>query len=157
MAKYTQLIVTLGLCVLYLLQSAFEQVLPKVETVQQIDGVRTATGVLLIVFIAYQWYLSYRKLTGQSIQNAARWHGNLGALAPVLLYLHSASLGYAYLFVLSLLFVLNTMVGAIAKVAGGSAEQRRLFQSTWLIAHVPSSCLITVLALMHMVYAFAYG
>ena len=110
----------------------------------------------MIAFIGFQWYLPYLRLTGKLAQPAAQWHGYLGALAPVLLYLHSVSLGFAYTFVLSLLFVLNTMVGAVDKTFISNVEQRQRWQAIWLLVHVPSSCLITVLALIHLVYALAY-
>ena len=88
--------------------------------------------------------------------SALPWHRHLGVLAPVLLYLHSVSLGIAYTFVLSLLFVLNTMIGAVDKTWLRNFEQRERFQRIWLLLHVPSACLVTVLAVIHMVYALAY-
>ncbi len=182
--KQLQLIVTLGLCVFYLIQSALDWGLPSLAALQQSDGYRIITGSLLIAFIGHQWYLPYLRLTaagarlnGQSvawlnkesaarrdkvsaagflIQTATSWHSYLGVLAPVLLYLHSVSLGFAYTFVLSFLFVLNAMVGAVDKTLISNFEQRQRFQRVWLLVHVPSSCLITVLALIHLVYALAY-
>ena len=155
-AKWLQLIVTWSLCAAYLIGSALDWALPDVAALQQSDGYRIATGSLLIAFIGYQWYLPYLRLTGKPAQATTRWHGYAGVLAPVLLYLHSVSLGYAYTFVLSFLFVLNTMVGAVDKTLISSLERRERFQRIWLLAHVPSSCLVTVLALIHLVYALAY-
>ena len=77
-------------------------------------------------------------------------------LAPVLLYLHSVSLGIAYTVVLSSLFVLNTMVGAVGKTSIKNPERRQRFQRIVLLVHVPASCLLTVLALIHMGYALVY-
>jgi hypothetical protein len=163
-AKHLQLIVTLGFCIFYLIQNALDWGLPGVAAVQQFDAYRITTGSLLIAFIGYQWYLPYLRLTGppaarlnkKLARTAARWHSSAGVLAPVLLYLHSVSLGVAYTFVLSLLFVLNTMVGAVDKTLIRNLERRQRFQRIWLLVHVPSSCLITVLALIHFVYALAY-
>ena len=155
-AKQIQLIATLALCVFYLIQSGLGWGLSAMAAVQQFDGYRITTGSLLIAFIGYQWYLPYLRLTDQPAQTATRYHGYLGVLAPVLLYLHSVSLGYAYTFVLSFLFVLNAMVGAVDKTLINNPEQRQRFQRGWLLVHVPSSCLVTVLALIHLVYALAY-
>jgi len=159
-----QLIVTLGLCTFYLIQNALDWGLPAIAALQQLDGYRITTGSLLLVFIGHQWYLPFLRLTGAPVarlnkvlaRTSTLWHKYLGVPAPVLLYLHSVSLGVAYTFVLSLLFVLNTMVGAVDKTLIGNSEQRQRFQRIWLLAHVPSSCVITVLALIHMVYALAY-
>ena len=155
-AKHLQLIATLGLCVFYLVQSALDWGLSALAALQQLDGYRITTGSLLIAFIAFQWYLPFLRLTGKPAQSATQWHGYLGVLAPVLLYLHSVSLGYAYTFVLALLFVLNAMVGTVDKTLINDLERRQRFQRGWLLVHVPASCLVTVLALLHMVYALAY-
>ncbi|MFP6816405.1 MAG: cyclic nucleotide-binding domain-containing protein, partial [Pseudomonadales bacterium] len=159
-----QLFVTLGLGAFYLIQSALDWGLPALVALQQIDGYRIATGSLLLAFIGHQWYLGFLRLTGPPVTRvnklfaptATSWHRYLGVLAPVLLYLHSVSLGVAYTLVLSLLFVLNAMVGAVDKTLISSLEHRQIFQRFWLMVHIPSSSLITVLALIHMVYALAY-
>ncbi|MCH7741627.1 MAG: cyclic nucleotide-binding domain-containing protein [Proteobacteria bacterium] len=156
MAKHLQLIVTLGFCVFYLIQNAFGWGLHSVVALQQIDSYRITTGSMLLAFIGYQWYLPYLRLTHKSAYVATQRHSYTGALAPVLLYLHSVSLGVAYTFVLSLLFLLNTMLGALDKTLAKNLRQREHYQRIWLMVHVPSSCLITVLALIHMVYALAY-
>ena len=123
---------------------------------QQLDSYRITTGSMLLLFIGYQWYLPYLRLTRKPAYTATQRHSFMGALAPVLLYLHSASLGVAYTFVLSFLFLLNTMVGAMDKTLLRNLQQRQDYQSIWLMVHVPSSCLITVLTLVHLVYALAY-
>ncbi|MCZ6710361.1 MAG: cyclic nucleotide-binding domain-containing protein [Gammaproteobacteria bacterium] len=159
-----QLLVTLSLGAFYLIQSALDRGLPALAAVQQYDGYRIATGSLLLAFIGHQWFLGYLRLTGPPVARiskmlaptAAVWHRYLGVVAPILLYLHSVSLGVAYTFVLSLLFVLNAMVGAADKSLISNFEQRQRFQRIWLLVHVPSSSVITVLALIHMVYALAY-
>ena len=155
-AKFLLPIVTLGLCVFYLFQSVLDWGLPRLASLQQLDGYRITTGSLLIAFIGYQWYLPYLRLTGNPAQIESQWHTYLGVLAPVLLYLHTVSLGFAYTVALSSLFVLNTMVGAVGKTPINNLGQRQRFQRMLLWVHVPASCLVTVLALIHMVYALAY-
>ena len=111
---------------------------------------------MLIAFIGYQWYLPYLRLGADPAQTASKWHSYLGVLAPVVLYLHSVSLGVAYTFVLALLYIINTMVGAVGKISFKNLERRQRFQRILLMVHVPASSLVTVLALIHMVYALAY-
>ncbi|MEE9156991.1 MAG: cyclic nucleotide-binding domain-containing protein [Gammaproteobacteria bacterium] len=155
-AKNLQLILTLAFCVFYLIQSTLDWGLPTVVALQESDVYRFTTGSLLIALIGYQWYLPYLRLTSKLTQTATQWHGYSGVLAPLLLYLHSVSLGFAYTFVLSFLFVLNSMIGAVDKTLIRNFEQRERFLRIWLLVHVPASCLITVLALIHLVYALAY-
>ncbi len=155
-AKPLQLIATLGLCALYLVQGMLDWGLPGVAVLQESNGYSITTGSLLFAFIGYQWYLPYLRLTGDSAPTASRWHSHLGVLAPVLLYGHSISLGFAYTVVLSFLFVLNTMVGAVGRISIRRLEHHQRFQRILLVVHVPASCLVTVLALIHMVYALAY-
>gem|GEM_PF-287194 len=151
------LIVTLGLCALYLLQNVFDWGLPFMAALQESDGYKIITGSLLIALIGYQWYLPYLRLTGDlAAQTASQRHSYVGVLAPMLLYLHSISLGVAYTIVLSLLFVLNTMVGAVGGLAMRNPGRRQRMQRILLMVHVPASCLLTVVALIHMVYALAY-
>ncbi|MCH8142152.1 MAG: hypothetical protein IH908_11215, partial [Proteobacteria bacterium] len=154
--KLLQLTVTLAMCAYYLLQSALDWGFSAIIALQQIDAYRFTTGSLLIAFIGYQWYMPYLKLTRRLALTATERHSYLGMLAPVLLYLHSVSLGFAYTVVLSSLFVFNTMVGAVDKTLIRNLQQRENYQRIWLMVHVPSSCLITVLALIHLVYALAY-
>lgn len=156
-ATYLQLLLTLGLCIFYLIQNALNWPLSAMTALQQVDAYRITTGSLLISLIAYQWYLPYLRLTGQLAQTASRWHSYSGVLAPVLLFLHSVSLGFAYTTILALLFVFNTMIGAVDKTFIRNFALRQGFRRIWLLIHVPASCLITVLALIHMVYALAYS
>jgi len=156
LAKYLQLVVTLGLCVFYLIQNALGWGLPSLVALQQLDGWRITTGSILLAFIGYQWYLPYLRLTRKPAYTATKRHSFTGVLAPVMLYLHSVSLGVAYTFVLSFLFLLNTMVGAVDKTLIRNFQQRQDYQSIWLMVHVPSACLISVLALIHLVYALVY-
>lgn len=156
-AQSVPLFATLVLCALYLLQNVLNWGLPPMAALQESDGYKFVTGSLLIAFIGYQWYLPYLRLMGDpAVRNASRWHSYVGVLAPMLLYLHSISLGVAYTIVLSLLFVLNTMVGAVGGIAMRDPRRRPRMQRILLMVHVPASCLLTVVALIHMVYALAY-
>jgi hypothetical protein len=155
-AKSIRLAATMGFCVFYLIQNALGWGHPGLAALQQLDGYSVATGSALIAFIGYQWYLPYLRLTGRSAHMESRWHTYVGVLAPVLLYLHSVSMGFAYTVVLSSLFVLNAMVGAVGKTSIKNLKWRQRFRRVVLLVHVPASCLITAMALIHMVYVLAY-
>ena len=156
LAKQLQLIATLTFCVIYLTQGAFDWGLTGLVELQNIDVYRIISGTMLITFIGYQWYLPYLKLKGQPAQVATDRHTYLGVLGPILLYLHSVSLGFAYTFVLTSLFLLNSVVGALDKSLIANVEQRHRYLRIWLLIHVPLACLVSVLAFIHMIYAIAY-
>ena len=156
LSRRLQLGATLTLCVFYLIQHAFGWSLSGLIALQSIDFYRIISGSALITFIGYQWYLPYLKLKGLPAQAASDRHRYLGVIAPVLLYLHSVSLGFAYTFVLGILFVFNTAVGALDKDLIADVERRQSFLRIWLLIHIPLACLVSVLALIHMVYALAY-
>jgi ferredoxin-NADP reductase len=155
-AKLLQLVVTMGLSAFYLLQGALDWDSIGMTALQQSNTYLMVTGALLMAFIGYQWYLPFLRLTNQSSPTAPRLHGQLGMLAPILLYLHSVSLGFAYTVVLSSLFIFNTMVGALDKTLIRRHAERQRFQRVWLLVHVPASFLVTGLTLIHLLYALAY-
>ena len=149
---------TLGLCSLFLLQGLLGWSWGALSTLQGVFGYQVLTGSTLLAFLAYQWTLPYLRITGQLRRAALPYHRHrqLGVLAPLLLFAHSTSLGYAYATVLSAGFVLNAMIGAIDKTLIAETGKRQRFERFWLLLHVPLSMLVTVLALFHIVYALAY-
>ena len=83
-------------------------------------------------------------------------HRQLGVLAPILLFAHSTTLGYAYAAVLSAGFIFNAMIGALDKTLIAETGKRQKFERYWLLLHVPLSMLVTMIVLFHIVYALAY-
>ena len=157
LARNLQLLLILSLCIFYLVQSLSSWEQPTLSALQELDGYRILTGSLLLSLIAYQWYLPYLRLMGKLAATASRWHSYSGLVAPVLLYLHSISMGFAYTTALASLFVFNTLVGAMDKSLISKLAWRQNFHRVWLSIHVPASCGVTVIALIHMVYALAYS
>ncbi len=151
-------IATIALSLAYLLQALLGWTVPPLEALQQIDAYRIATGSALLGLIGYQWYLPSLRWRGRAMETAghARIHRSLGVAAPPLLYLHSAALGYAYTYLLPLLFIANALVGAADRTLIADPEARRRYFDLWLLVHVPLSFVVTALALIHLVYALAY-
>jgi ferredoxin-NADP reductase/CRP-like cAMP-binding protein len=148
----------LGLTGLYLLQALLGLTWSALENAQQSMLYSSITGLALVALIAYQWVLPTLRLRGQ-LKRAIRhyeWHKKLGLATPVLLYLHSVTLGYAYAFVLAVVWLSNGVVGALDKTLIKDARQREKYEGPWLIAHVVLSCLVLSLALVHIYVAYAY-
>jgi hypothetical protein len=80
-------------------------------------------------------------------------HQTLGALAPLLLFLHSTRLGFGYLVVLSVVYLANNLVGLV----NPSAFPRiKSVLSVWTIVHIALSVLVVVLTAYHAWTALYY-
>ncbi len=124
---------------------------------QQGEMYKRWSGLLVAVLITFQWLLSLvrtkRRLVkyAMSMQNIHKW---LGALSPIIFYIHSMHMGYGYLLLLSYIFFTNTILGYLnLDVIKNNSEA--LFKG-WMISHVALSLIITILMLFHIVMVFYY-
>lgn len=114
------------------------------------------SGSVLALYLGLQWRLSYLRTRGrfEAARASLATHRRLGVLAPVLLYAHSVHLGYAYLQLLSVVFLANTALGFLQEPL---KRLRRLWlSSVSLVLHVALSALLTLLAVIHAVVAIYY-
>lgn len=124
---------------------------------QQDQMFKRWSGLLLSLLIAFQWLLSLfrtrKKLRkhAMSMQNIHKW---LGALSPLIFYVHSIGMGYGYLLLLAYIFFTNTILGYFnLDVIKNNSDA--LFKG-WMIAHVALSLIITILMVFHIVMVFYY-
>jgi len=114
------------------------------------------TGFSLLAFILCQWRFSVARAQGDERKAAAmaKRHKLLGALAPVLFLGHTQSLGYAYLQVLSLVFLLVFFSGLcnveIIKI------RKPWFRPVWITAHVGLSMALLFLVAYHVYLSYAF-
>lgn len=115
------------------------------------------TGLILAVFILFQWLLSLTRVVkrwrvyNMKMQNLHQW---VGALSPLFFYIHSINLGYGYLLLLSYIFLANTLLGYInLDVIKNNSD---LVFKGWMILHVALSILITFLMFFHIIIVFYY-
>ena len=115
------------------------------------------SGLLLAVFILFQWALSLTRTVkkwkpyAMKMQNAHKW---LGAISPFLFYIHSANMGYGYLLLLSYIFFANTLLGYInLDVIKNNSDA--LFKG-WMIAHVALSLVVSIMMVFHIIMVFYY-
>lgn len=144
------------LCV-YLLQFFFNLEWSWLLQLQQEEMFKRWSGLLLAVFIVFQWALSLVRVIknlrkyNTLIQNIHKW---LGAFSPLFFYIHSVNLGYGYLLMLSCVFFLNALLGYInLDVIKNNGDA--LFKG-WMISHVALSLIITILMLFHITMVFYY-
>ncbi|MFD2726317.1 hypothetical protein [Hyunsoonleella rubra] len=115
------------------------------------------TGLVLALFITFQWVLTLTRtikkwrLKAVVMQNIHKW---LGALSPIVFYMHSATMGYGYLLMLSYIFLANTLLGYLNLDVIKSGNET--FFKGWMITHVAASMVVTILMIFHITMVFYY-
>ena len=124
---------------------------------QQEEMYKRWSGLGLALFIVFQWVLTLTRVLkkfrkhAMSMQTIHKW---LGALSPLLFYIHSISLGYGYLLLLSYIFFSNTILGYFnLDVVKNSSDA---FFKGWMISHVALSIIVTIMLVFHVSMVFYY-
>lgn len=81
---------------------------------QDIETYKQLTGLILVLFFMMQWRLSVARMrTAAPVARLLVQHRDLGALAPLLLYLHAMDFGHAYIRVMSVAFIILVALGLL--------------------------------------------
>ncbi len=142
---------------LFVLQDVFGVRWSALQEWQSEQDYRRWSGLGVFLVILFQWSLSL-------VRVVPRWQGKsivfntihhwLGALSPLLFYLHSVQLGFAYLFLLSLTFFGNFLLGMF-NLNVLKSKSIVVYQG-WMIAHVAFSFFISFITLYHIWVVFYY-
>lgn len=149
----------LGLLLLlvFFLQLFLKLEWPWLLELQQQESYKRWSGLGLALFITFQWVLTLtrvsKKLRPYAL-NMTAIHKWLGAICPILFYIHSMTLGYGYLLLLSYIFFSNTLLGYLnLDIIKNNSDV--LFKG-WMIIHVALSLLITIMMFFHITMVFYY-
>ncbi|MFY0598484.1 MAG: hypothetical protein JXR03_02355 [Cyclobacteriaceae bacterium] len=118
---------------------------------------RRWSGLVLSLIILFQWSLSLVRSRPKWEELSLKFyniHNWIGAFTPLLFYIHSMQLGFAYLLVLSLTFFGNFLLGMFNLDVIKNKSQI-IFQA-WMILHVACSFFITLLTIYHIWVVFYY-
>jgi hypothetical protein len=109
---------------------------------------RIATGSLLALFIAAQWFLALCRYQrwNHLAKRVYSWHQRIGIGAPVFLFLHSVRLGFGYLAVLTVAYLATNALGMLSPQA---IVPLRKYQTPWMVSHIALSILVAALAAYH--------
>lgn len=140
----------------FVLQAVLGVRWPELEEVQQRIGYKIASGSLLCIYLWTQWQVPYQRLTRTVSNGRARLaeHKLVGALGPLILYLHSAALGVGYTMILSVLFIANAAVALLNRETLGI--KARWFWLSWLTLHIALAVTVTALGAFHACNALYY-
>ncbi len=141
---------------LLIVQLAFEIRWEALVTLQADTLYQQLTGLLLALFIAWQFSLGWARMQPRTANTPIllvrhKWQG---VCAPLLFYLHSSTLGYAYTLVLSSVFLANGILGLFN--ADVIRIRSRLYVVSWMVMHAALAVLTVALTVFHTWVVLAY-
>lgn len=157
--KNQKVITIIGLVLFcsYLLQEVLNLKIASFENLQSQQMFKRWTGLAVAIFILFQWFLTFTRITPKLRKYAVKltnFHKWLGAFSPLLFYIHATGFGYGYLALLSYVFFGNMLLGTI-NLDVIKSQKEWIFKS-WMIAHVGFSMLITGILFLHIGTVFYY-
>ena len=154
--KKSHFIIGLALLSAFLVQDWFGLKWQGLVQMQENIIYKQLSGLLILIFIIHQWYLSVLRIRGNMkiAHQALSTHRLLGICAPLLFFLHSHSLGYAYLFFLSTLFMGNYVLGLCHPSV--FHIHQTWFCNLWIVAHVTLSFILIMMVSYHIFISYWY-
>ncbi len=127
------------------------------EVLQEDQLYKRWTGFALAVYMLIQWTLAIIKSSHRLVkygESYASFHKWLGALSPIILFVHATSIGYMYTSVFSIAFLSNNALGLLN--GEDMKDSPYWYYKGWMIAHVGLSLLVTGLLLYHVFVVFYF-
>ena len=145
------------LLILYFLQYFLKIEWNWLLNLQQGQMFRRWSGLALAILIAFQWVLTFTRVIPKLRKYSVKMntiHKWIGAISPIVFYIHSINLGYGYLLLLTYIFFANALMGYINLDVIKSTNET-LFKG-WMIFHVAFSMIITIVMFFHIAMVFYY-
>lgn len=116
------------------------------------------TGLLLTLYIAAQFILPVVRLTGRVKLAAQHYqiHKLQGAFAPIVYYIHSTTMGYGYLGILSAVFFGNFILGLFNHEMMAKPSNKKRYSNQWLVSHVFLAVILVGLIGYHIYIVLLY-
>ena len=127
-------------------------------TLQQADWFiwQTVTGATLGLALLYQFALMIARIgkDAKGSQTHFKWHRYVGIAMLFVFILHAVRFGHALTLVLSVVFLLNSLMGVLNREVVRYPNKRLFY--VWYAAHVGLSAILLPLAVLHAWVALAY-
>ena len=146
------------LFIAYILQDVLVLHWQYLADLQLQESYKRWSGLALFTYIGLQWSLTLFRIKksledrSATVMSIHKW---MGAFSPLIFYVHSMKFGFAYLFILSVLFFVNVFLGFV-HMDELKAKAYWYFQG-WMIAHVAFSLAVSLLAFYHIWIVFYYS
>jgi len=143
------------LLALFIFQYVFSLSPQWLLSLQTSDVYKQITGFMLFAYVYYQWHLAFIHLNKlQPTQAQRKTHRIVGAIAPLIYYIHSVELGYAYQTILSSAFLANCFVGSINPQVVRIKSSR--YYGLWIFCHITLAVMVVVLLFYHLYVTYTY-
>ena len=136
------------------------------QELQQNQSYKRWSGLFLLLYLFNQWYFPIQKIRHQreETRQSQETHYKWGCFAPAVFYIHSMKLGFGYLFLLSVVFLGNFVVGILNRkvlnIMLASFTEYRInfggYSYYWVVVHIVLSVLTIVLLAYHIGIVFYY-
>jgi len=144
------------LFVLYVLQAVLNIKWVYLENLQHIEVYKKWSGLVLILLILSQWYLSVLRMKNKfNVDTFIEIHKWVGVILPIAFYFHSTSLGFGILLLLSIVFLINIAIGFINTYS--LLERFPKFYDAWVFSHIVLSVAVLVFAVVHIWLVYLYN
>lgn len=144
------------LFVAFIVQSIVQMAIEPLYTLQQDEIYKRWSGLGVTIFILLQWVLTLCRLTfkSKSTDRLMVIHKWMGALTPLLFFIHSMTWGYEITLVLAITFFFNFVLGLLNVQAIKTASPK--IYSIWFGTHILLSVIITFLTILHIWFVFYF-
>jgi len=116
---------------------------------------RQVTGLVVFALFMYQWYLGVSRISAVNKKLIQERHKSVGLLLPVVLFIHTVSMGYGYQVVLVVSFIFIVLSGLYNP--GRLKLKNPNFYKIWFLSHVALSSGVLVLLLFHLYVVYFYN
>lgn len=142
---------------MYLMQVILNLRWEWLDDIQSGEFYRQFTGFLLLAYVLMQSKLGMLRLRKSKYRykDLYRQHRIQGVFGPVILYIHSIDIGFAYQTVLTFIFLGNTLVGYLSPQA--IPIRNKIYALSWTILHISLAILTLILMFFHIFVVYYYS
>ena len=148
----------ISLFILYIIQFNLPWKWEWIENLQSDKIFNEWSGFALFFVILIQWIPTFnRAILGQGGMKKERtlsFHKWVGALSPIVFYIHTTHPGYALLLFLTVVFFLNISLGYIYHGQREAGKNR--YFNIWITSHVILSVMVLIISLLHLWIVFYF-
>jgi len=127
------------------------------DGLQNNEVYQQTTGFLLLAYVIMQGRLGFQRLNKKNIpfSSILKSHKIHGVFGPILFYIHSMDIGFAYQIVLTFVFLGNSLVGYLNPQAINL--RKKWYILSWTILHISLAILTLILMLFHIYVVYYYS
>lgn len=147
------------LIIMYILQYILNVNWEIINKLQGDNVYKKWSGFILLLFILFQWVLTFIraifKPSNQKKHLFLELHKWIGAISPLIFYLHSVKPGHALLLFLTIIFFTNSIIGLLN--AKNDLLKKKWVYNVYLSSHIILSISVLTLSIIHIWVVFKFN